>query len=411
MKPILFLDTCALLNLRQNAFKERFAISQQTLQEIERIKTSSSKDGEVKFKARSISRLLDDNYGEYDVVPTSENVKAMCTAYQVDETPDNIIVGAAKWYNNTNKEVLFCTDDLNCKFSARDIFGLNTKSTNELNLVTDIKEYKGYVDIKLSDDQLADFYQNPTYNMFNCLTNQYVIIRNENDDVIDSRKWNGEEYIGISFKPIKNDLMGKVKPINPEQSLAFDLLQNKEQTIKIITGKAGSGKDYVMLANALELLKSGYCEKLIYVRNPVEVKDVKEIGYLPGTKEEKLEPFIKIISDHIGEIPMDMYMKEGKISIEHLGHIRGRDFSNAIIYCTEAENLTKEHVQLLISRLGQNSSIWINGDFKQTDNPLFRVNSGLITAVNALAGQKRFGYVRFNKVERSETAALADLLD
>ena len=79
--------------------------------------------------------------------------------------------------------------------------------------------------------------------------------------------------------------------------------------------------------------------------------------------------------------------------------------------CSEAENMTKEHIQLLIGRVGDGSALWINGDFKQCDGEVFRNNSGLITAVDKLKGHPRFGYVKLQKTERSETAAMADLLD
>ena len=75
------------------------------------------------------------------------------------------------------------------------------------------------------------------------------------------------------------------------------------------------------------------------------------------------------------------------------------------------ENLTKEHVQLLIGRVGSGSSLWMNGDFRQTDSHIFRINNGLLSTVQKLAGHEKFGYVRLEKTERSETAAMADLLD
>ena len=119
-----------------------------------------------------------------------------------------------------------------------------------------------------------------------------------------------------------------------------------------------------------------------------------------------------VLADHLGgETGLDMQIMTGTIEIQHLGHIRGRDIKNSIIYCTEAENLTKEHVQLLIGRVGEGSALWMNGDFKQTDSAVFRMNNGLLSTVQKLAGHERFGYVQLQKTERSETAAMADLLD
>ena len=106
-----------------------------------------------------------------------------------------------------------------------------------------------------------------------------------------------------------------------------------------------------------------------------------------------------------------MSSPEQKLEIEHLGFMRGRDIKNSILFVSEAENLTKEHVQLLIGRVGEGSQIWFDGDFKQTDKEVFEKYSGLKVMIERLKGNKLFGYVHLKKSERSETAQLADLLD
>lgn len=407
----MFLDTNALLNLQDNAFNEFFVIAQKTLEEIENIKTSSSKDNEIKWKARKISHLLDANYGKYKVIPYSYEIDDIIEEKRLEKSPDNIILASACHYNNSNK-ILVCTDDVNCRFISREIFQLPTKSINEINLVTNIKEYTGYKDITLSDDDMSNFYCNLSNNIFDCFKNEYLIVRNSNGDIVDYRKWTGCQYAALSYKQINSKFLGKIKPRNPQQILAFDMLQNKDETIKVLSGGFGTGKDYLMISNAIKLIEDGKYEHLIYIRNPIGVKDVNEIGFLPGTKDEKLKPFAMVLADHLGgETGLDMQIMAGTISIEHLGHIRGRDIKNSIIYCTEAENLTKEHVQLLIGRVGEGSSLWMNGDFKQTDSVIFRMNNGLLSTVQKLAGHERFGYVQLQKTERSETAAMADLLD
>ena len=95
----LFLDTNALLNLQKEAFKEPFVISQKTLEEIENIKTSSYKDGEVKYKARQVAHLLDVYYGKYEVVANDKNIMQIIKDFQLDESPDNIILASAYFYN------------------------------------------------------------------------------------------------------------------------------------------------------------------------------------------------------------------------------------------------------------------------------------------------------------------------
>lgn len=407
----LFFDTNALLNLQDSAFKEPFIIAQKTLEEIENIKSSSHKDSEIKWKARKIAKLLDDNYGNYTVVKFSQEIKEIIESKGLEESPDNIILASAYYYNNT-ENVLVCTDDINCRFISREIFNLPTKGINDINIVTNVEEYKGYKDITLSDEEMSNLYTNLDQNIYSCLLNEYLIIRKTDGEIVDYRRWDGEKYTPISYRQINSKYLGKIKPRNPQQVVAFDLLQNKDKTIKIISGGFGTGKDYLMISNAIKLIEDGKFEKLVYVRNAVGVKDANDIGYLPGSKDEKLKPFAMVLADHLGgETGLDMQIMGGTIEIQHLGHIRGRDIKNSIIYCTEAENLTKEHVQLLIGRVGEGSTLWMNGDFAQTDSAVFRMNNGLLSAVQKLAGHEKFGYVQLQKTERSETAAMADLLD
>lgn len=412
MEYRLFLDTNALLNLGENAFKEKFFIAQKTLEEIENIKVSGSKDGEIKYKARQISRLLDKHDGDYDVVLYSPKIKEIIESYFLSETPDNIILASAYYYNLNVSKVLVCSDDLNCKFISRNIFELPTKGVSDINLVKNLDEYLGYKELTLSDEEMSYFYCHTNENIYDCILNEYLIIKKSDGEVVDYRKWDGFEYKAVSYKQINSAFMGKVKPLNPQQVIAFDMLQNKEQTIKVISGKFGTGKDMIMIANALKLIEEGKFDKLIYIRNAVDVKDSSAIGFLPGSKDEKLRPYAMPLADHLGgETGLEMQMMTGTIEIEHLGYIRGRDIKNTIIYVSEAENLTKEHVQLLIGRVGEGSALWMNGDFKQTDSALFRSNNGLLSTVQKLAGHEKFGYVQLQKTERSETAAMADLLD
>ena len=412
MEYKLFLDTNALLNLQKEAFKEPFVISQKTLEEIENIKTSGHKDGEIKYKARQVAHLLDEHYDEYEVVATTSEIREAVSDFDLEETPDNIILASALFYNNMHSPIIVCTDDLNCKFISKNIFKLPTKSVKDINLVKNINEYTGFKEVTLSDEEMSYFYLHTKENIYNSLLNEYLIIKKSDGEVVDYRKWNGNEYMVASFKHINSQFMGKIKPRNPHQVLAFNLLQDKDITIKVLSGRMGSGKDLLMLSNALKLIDEGKYDKLIYIRNAIGVKDASEIGFIPGTKEEKILPYAMPLADHLGgETGLEMQMMQGKIEIEHLGFIRGRDIKNAIIYVSEAENLTKEHVHLLIGRVGENSALWMNGDFRQTDSALFRMNNGLISAVQRLAGNQKFGYVQLQKTERSETAAMADLLD
>lgn len=275
-----------------------------------------------------------------------------------------------------------------------------------------MSEYLGFKEIVLSDDELAKIYQKePEYNL-GCLVNEYLVVNNNEGNVADSFRWNGEFFTRAPFKQISSRFIGKVKPRNVQQQLAVDMLYNPDITIKMISGKFGTGKTFVMAAAAMDLIEKGKFDKLVYVRNNIEVKDSKPIGHLPGTANEKLMPYALPLADHVGGTDaLEMMITQGKIEIVHLGLIRGRDLKNSIIMCSEVENMTKEHIQLLIGRVGEGSALWLDGDVKQVDMEVFRRNSGMQIALERLKGHPKFGYVKLLKTERSETAAMADLLD
>jgi len=276
------------------------------------------------------------------------------------------------------------------------------------------KEYLGFRAITMQDEELASFYETSVLSQddFEYFTNEYLIIHNAEGSIIDQLRWTGSNFVHVPFKQISSRFLGKVKPRNIQQQLAIDMLYNQDVTVKVLAGCFGSGKDYLMTSAALELLEKNKFEKIIWVRNNIEVKDSKPIGYLPGSYKDKLLPFAMPLADHLGgPSGLEVMVGQGKIEIVHLGHIRGRDIKNSIIMCSEAENMTKQHVQLLLGRVGEGSSLWINGDYKQVDGAVFQQNNGLMIAVDKLKGHPRFGYVKLLKTERSETAAMADLLD
>lgn len=271
--------------------------------------------------------------------------------------------------------------------------------------------YKGYVEVTPTETEWAKIYEQSLDNVYDCLENQYLLIRDENE-VVDRFKWVNGVYKKLSYKQINNSFVTKIKPRNVQQECAFDMLQDKNTTIKVLTGRFGSGKTFLMVVNALQMLYENKFERIVWVRNNISVKDTKDIGALPGTELEKLLPYVMPIADHVGGVDgVEILMGQGKLEVQHLGFIRGRDIKNSIIMCSEAENLTKEHVQLLIGRVGEGSNLWLDGDFKQVDSKVFEINNGLNIAIDKLKGHPLFGYVHLEKSERSETAAMADLLD
>jgi PhoH-like ATPase len=274
--------------------------------------------------------------------------------------------------------------------------------------------YNGIKTITLEDEQIAAFYEG-RYNI-DMEINQYLFIKNTEGRIIEKRKWDGSNLVSLKFKLIDSYRFGKVRPVNDEQFALFDLLQDESITVKQITGVVGAGKNYNAFIYALDAIdkgekgKSSY-HKIVMVRNNVEVKDSVSLGALPQGANEKLLPFAMPAADLLGSpVELMRLIDDGKIELLHLGFARGRSFDNTIIIVDESENLTSEHVALLVSRVGKNSIIMFLGDTNQTDKIVFEKNSGLERLNTRLFGNKLFGCVHLVKTERSETAALAALL-
>lgn len=409
-----YYDTCSLLRLQEQAFSEPFYVSEMTLRELESIKSSGTKSEEIKAQARNVVRLMDVHWDMVHVDPVTDFTQDVVkTDWRVEVTPDALIVAGCYaiqkgWSMKNAPEIKFVSDDLCCRAFARihkvDVAIVPTIANTD---------YCGYREVQLSDEELAEFYGALKVNRFDLKQNEYLIIRNKDGLIVDTRKWTGDNYSVLKYEQIYSDFMGKVKPRNPQQELCFDMLQDPKTPIKVITGGFGTGKDYLMLSHAIQLMdKYGKFQKIVWVRNNIEVKGTKQIGHLPGSANEKLMPYAQIISDHVGgQSQLEDMIADGRVELCHLGFLRGRDIKNAIIYCSEAENLTKSHVQLLMGRVSEGSHLWLNGDYKQVDSDLFRTNNGLMTLIGTLAGHEKFGFVKLSKSERSEVAAMADLLD
>ena len=445
-----FYDTSALLDLPPDTLlAQQFLIADITLYELEDIKTSGKKDEATKAKARAVTRLLAEHPTAYTVVSIDyPQLLSILDGVQVKDNNDGTIMAAARWYLNELQGKLdetlgeafdvgslvtiedyrkqkaeidsfrFVTSDLSCFNLAQQVMklpcelSLDTGGTNN--------DYTGWTVVALEDggeEALAMAYSKDAEqkNLFNTPTNGYVLIPNADaDGNTVGLRWDGSRYVPIKYKKISNRFTGDIRPRNDQQRLAFDMLQNDDITVKMLAGTFGSGKTMLMVSSAIDMIEKHKFDKLIWIRNNIEVKNTKELGALPGTLLEKLgaASFAGPLADHLGgESGLEYWIKNGQVEVAHLGFIRGRDYKNAILLVSEAENLTKEHIQLLLGRVGEGSMLWLDGDLKQTDEAVFENNSGMRKAISALTGNPHFAYVYMPKTERSETAQLADLLD
>ena len=268
--------------------------------------------------------------------------------------------------------------------------------------------YTGWQERQLSNDEIQSLYEG-TLTLPGFMINEYLIIGNEDKDYF---QWNGEKFIRCKYPQISTEFGGQLKPRNPQQFCAFNLLLNSAIPIKLITGTFGSGKTMACVYAAIQAVERNLIEKIIFVRNNIQVANTTELGALPGDEVQKTLPYLLPFADHCGgRDGLDMWIQSGRLEVIPLGFLRGRSIKNSIIYSMESENLTKEHLQLLMGRVDEGSSLWLDGDLKQRDRSVFKKSQGLETMVERLKGHSLFGYIHLVKSERSAVAAMADLLD
>lgn len=275
-------------------------------------------------------------------------------------------------------------------------------------------DYLGYKTLQLTDEQFGSLYTDgilgagaPTF-----VQNEYLIATDRDNNPVDYFCWDGEKFRQVRFNTISTFDNTEIKPRNPEQRLAFDLMKNRSISVKLLTGTWGCGKSLTLIAQAYEDLSAGRFEKIVWIRNNVQVKDTDNIGYLPGDSDEKLLPYVMPFADHCGGVDCVLNMiNQGLLEVIPLGFLRGRSIRNAVVISSEAENLTKQHIQLLLGRIDEGSQLWFDADIRQRDRDVFVKSAGIETMVERLSGNPLFGYVHLNKSERSPTAQLADLLN
>lgn len=272
--------------------------------------------------------------------------------------------------------------------------------------------YQGYKVIQSSDERLPELYSNKQANHFDLLENEYLIVLDPDGHAVDKYKWQNGSHKRIFSKGLESSALGKVKPKNVEQECLIDMLMDDTTTVKTISGGFGTGKTFLACAAAFHMMQQGRFSRIMWVRNNIEVKDSNPIGHLKGTFQDKMSVWAMPLADHIGGREMlDMYIQRGQIEVEHLGFLRGRDIKDTIIFCSEAEHLTREHVQLLLGRVSEGSILILEGDCRQIDAKAFERDNGLEAAIEHLKGNKLFSYVHLQTSVRSETAKLADLLN
>lgn len=409
---IKFYDTNALLELQDKTFENKFIISSVSLQELEHIKVSRNKDDRTKYNARKVLHLLDENNDKYTVVVYNMDIENYIIEKNMEITPDTKIVGSCAFTKNMmSDDVIFVTDDIACKMIASNIFDLLVESSN--NAPTD--EYSGYTEKILSEEEMAYFYEHLQENIYGLLENEYIILKNSENQVVDTLVWREDAYQNIKFPNIKSDYVGTVKPFNGDiyQQMALNSFSNNQ--ITMIKGAAGTGKSYLAIGYLMWLLEKHKIDKIIIFANPTPTMNSAKIGFLPGTQLDKLidSSIGNMLSGKLGDkFMIEQLVSRNQLLILPMCDIRGFDTTgmNAGIYITEAQNLDISLMKLALQRIGEDSICIIDGDYNcQVDlNQYAGNNNGMRRMSEIFRGQDFYGEVELKNIFRSRIAAVAD---
>ncbi|OZM58448.1 hypothetical protein CIB95_02450 [Lottiidibacillus patelloidae] len=441
MKKIYVLDTNVLLQDPRAiyAFEDNVVVIPAIV--LEELDSKKRYMDEIGRNARQVSKMIDRFRGKgklHESIPLenggSLTIEMNHRSYEKlqevfgEKTNDNRILAVALNLQMEEKEkedgrkVILVSKDILARVKA-DVIGIQAEDFLGDRVIDIERIYPGYLEKYISSDVLDKFYQKKELSTSELADhplycNQFLIMK----DALGS----SSSALGI----VNNQGMLKqchmdteqvwgIRPRNVQQKMALELLLRDDIKLVTLVGKAGTGKTLLALASGLMQTEDLNLYKKIAVARPI-VPLGKDIGYLPGEKEEKLKPWMQPVYDNLeflfntkkqGELER-ILAGIGSIQVEALTYIRGRSIPEQFIIIDEAQNLTKHEVKTILTRVGEKSKIVLMGDPEQIDHPyLDEYNNGLTYVVEKFKGQCISGHVKLEKGERSDLAQLAaDLL-
>ncbi len=316
----------------------------------------------------------------------------------------------------TTSNVVFLSKDLVMRIKAE---AIGLKSQGYQNKKYSYEGlYRGYQKIDVEKTQIDSFFKDGflEFEKGDFRANEFCLMSSPEKSSAVSR-YNAKKKRLEPLTKVSQDIWG-ILPLNFEQKCALDLLLRDEIKLVTLVGPAGTGKTLLTIAAAMRKVFDEGLYSRILVSRPI-VPLGKDIGYLPGTKEEKLIHWMQPIYDNIeflcgsgsgegNKETQEYIMESGKIEMEAVTYIRGRSLPKMFIIIDEAQNLTPHEVKTVISRAGQGTKVVLTGDPTQIDNPyLDKDSNGLTYTVGQFADQAIFGHMFLERTERSELAALA----
>ncbi len=414
MNEYKFYDTSSLLLRTQDLFDidENVVISSITLTELEDIKVSANKDADIKYAARHLLHLLDENPNKYEVWIFREDMLNPIVDKHLPINNDMRILATAIDYDNIKHpdETIFVTNDLALKNIANLFFGNDSiQSVNE-----DFDDdYRGYKEVMLNDLEMANLYEHMDVNHFDALINEYIIVKDSDENIVDGLVWTGEAYRHFNFDPIDSKQFGRISPKDYPQKFFADSLTHNQ--ITLVKGPAGSGKTLLSLGYLFKLLEKHNIDKIIIFCNTIAAKHAARLGFYPGSKDEKLldSQIGNLLISKLGDkMEVERLISDGKLVLLPMADIRGYDTTgmNAGIYISEAQNLDISLMKLALQRIGADSICIIDGDAKtQVDDINFAgANNGMKRVSKIFRNHKIYGEIELQQIYRSEIGKIAE---
>jgi PhoH-like ATPase len=370
-------------------------------------------DPEIGFFARQALRALDDLRQEHERLDFPIEVgeggtlrvelnhidqSVLPVGYQLGDNDSRILAVAMNLANEGNN-ITVVSQDLPMRVKVASL-GLHAEEYRN-NLAVD-SGWTGQAEITITSEQMNDLYENEVVTLEELKgmpANTGLVISSDRGQCLGRLTRNGQVHGRSS-----------------EQKLAIDLLLDSDVGIVSLGGRAGTGKSALALCAALEAVMERRAHKKIMVFRPIFAVGGQDIGFLPGTEGEKMNPWGQAIFDTLGALVskevVNHVVERGILEVLPLTHIRGRSLHDAFVIVDEAQSLERNVLLTVLSRIGQNSKVVLTHDVAQRDNLRVGRHDGIAAVIEALKGQDLFGHVTLMRSERSAIAALVtDLLD
>ena len=433
MKPPKYfvLDTNVLLHNPEalNSFSDNYVVLPMTV--IEELDNFKRTNDELGRNARQVIRHLDrlrsqgtlrngvtlDGGG---ILKISLDERSIPGTFLDMSVPDHRILAVAANMVEEKKKVIFVSKDINARLKA-DALGIEVMDFEQQKCDFDTL-YSGWRELTVSGEIVDTFYQEKVITITDCdfYTNEFIILRDRNNPKHSGfARATGKDSL-IHLEP-SFDKAWDLHARSKEQRMALELLLDPKINLITLIGKAGTGKTLLALAAGLHcVLRKETFDRLLVSRPIIPMG--RDLGYLPGTKDEKLSIWMQPIFDNLSYLmrighkledgtvqsKIDKLLKTQQLELEALTYIRGRSIPDQFVIIDEAQNLTPHEVKTIISRAGENTKMVLTGDPYQIDNPYLDASSnGLAYTVEKLKGQFLYGHVTLSKSERSPLSAIA----